>query len=208
MFGVALPFPRCDSGEALRADLEFARGAADRLRRFVSVEGEGKMTLSNYDALLSANPLDKIEEVAFDRDWTFERAGEYELDLVLAGAWRDYTVLVNWCDDLEAVNVAAEIGLKAPFNKRAAIIDLIVMINQHLPLGHFNLCSEDGVVLFRYGLLLRGCPDATDDQCEELLKMALFACDQFYPAFQYVIWAGKSPGEALNAVLFDIQGEA
>lgn len=166
------------------------------------------MTLSNYDALLSANPLDKIEEVAFDRDWTFERAGEYELDLVLAGAWRDYTVSVNWCDDLEAVNVAAEIGLKAPFNKRAAIIDLIMMINQHLPLGHFNLCSEDGVVLFRYGLLLRGCPDATDDQCEELLKMALFACDQFYPAFQYVIWAGKSPGEALNAVLFDIQGEA
>ena len=198
----------CDSGESLKVDLEFAKSAADRLCWFVSAEGEAKMTLSNYDALLPANPLDKIEDVALDRDWTFERSGEYELDLVLAGEWGDYSVLVSWRDDLETLNVALQVDLKAPSKKRAAIIDLLVMINEQLPLGHFDFWLEEGVVLFRYGLLLRGCPDATDDQCEELLRMAMSACDRFYPAFQYVIWAGNSPKEALKAVLFDTQGEA
>jgi hypothetical protein len=41
-----------------------------------------------------------------------------------------------------------------------------------------------------------------------ILAAALDAADQFLPAFNFVVWAGKSPEEAVNAVLFETHGEA
>ena len=37
---------------------------------------------------------------------------------------------------------------------------------------------------------------------------AIHACERYYPAFQYVIWGGKDPGEAVTAACLDPQGEA
>jgi hypothetical protein len=33
-------------------------------------------------------------------------------------------------------------------------------------------------------------------------------CERFYPVFQFVLWGGKSPGEAIAAALIDTHGEA
>jgi hypothetical protein len=43
---------------------------------------------------------------------------------------------------------------------------------------------------------------------EDLLDTALVECERFYPAFQYVIWGGKSPSDALAAALVETMGEA
>ena len=32
--------------------------------------------------------------------------------------------------------------------------------------------------------------------------------ERFYPVFQFVLWGGKSPGEAISAALIDTHGEA
>jgi hypothetical protein len=36
----------------------------------------------------------------------------------------------------------------------------------------------------------------------------LFECERFFPAFQYVIWGGKPPREAIQLSLLDVVGEA
>jgi hypothetical protein len=41
-----------------------------------------------------------------------------------------------------------------------------------------------------------------------LLDNALRACERHYQAFQFVLWAGKSAKEALEAANFDTLGEA
>jgi hypothetical protein len=33
-------------------------------------------------------------------------------------------------------------------------------------------------------------------------------CERFYPVFQFVLWGGKSPAEAISAALIDTAGEA
>jgi hypothetical protein len=40
------------------------------------------------------------------------------------------------------------------------------------------------------------------------LGNALDACERYFQAFQFVLWAGKSAGEALDAVLFETAGRA
>jgi hypothetical protein len=40
------------------------------------------------------------------------------------------------------------------------------------------------------------------------LENAVSAAERYYPAFQFVIWAGKSAREAMDAALFETAGEA
>jgi len=41
-----------------------------------------------------------------------------------------------------------------------------------------------------------------------VLGTALDACESYYPAFQFVVWAGKSAREAMESVMFETAGEA
>ena len=45
-------------------------------------------------------------------------------------------------------------------------------------------------------------------QCETMLRVSVEACERYFQAFQFVIWAGKTAREALDSVLFETEGEA
>ena len=49
---------------------------------------------------------------------------------------------------------------------------------------------------------------ATTHQCEALLWAALEACERYYQAFQFVVWAGKDSREALASAMFETEGQA
>ena len=65
-------------------------------------------------------------------------------------------------------------------------------MNEQLWIGHFDLWTQDGMVMFRHALVLAGGVEATGQQCEALLGSALEACERYFPAFQFVVWAGKA----------------
>jgi len=56
--------------------------------------------------------------------------------------------------------------------------------------------------------VLAGGVEASGRQCEALLSTGLDACERYYPAFQFVVWAGKPAREALDAAMFETAGEA
>jgi hypothetical protein len=43
---------------------------------------------------------------------------------------------------------------------------------------------------------------------EVLVESAIDECERFYPVFQFVLWGGKTPREAIAAALIETQGEA
>ncbi len=45
-------------------------------------------------------------------------------------------------------------------------------------------------------------------QCEALLNLAVEACEYYYPAFQFVLWGGKTAEEAVAAAILECQGQA
>ena len=46
------------------------------------------------------------------------------------------------------------------------------------------------------------------DAAELLVESAIEECERFYPVFQFVLWGGKSPKEAIAAALIETHGEA
>ena len=55
---------------------------------------------------------------------------------------------------------------------------------------------------------LAGGVEATNVQCQALLSSALESCEGYFPAFQFVVWAGKTARTALDAAMFETSGEA
>ncbi len=44
--------------------------------------------------------------------------------------------------------------------------------------------------------------------CEALLHLSIEACEHYYPAFQFVLWGGKSAQEAMAAAVLECAGQA
>ena len=42
----------------------------------------------------------------------------------------------------------------------------------------------------------------------DLLETAIGECERFYPAFQFALWGGKKPHEAMEAAMLETVGEA
>jgi hypothetical protein len=153
------------------------------------------------------NPIDLIERLAAAHDWSCDRTNDDELTLVIAGTWTDYHVSLNWRDDLEALHLACAFDFRVPENRLNEMYKLVAQINEQLWLGHFDVWTHEGLIMFRQGLMLNGAL-ATPPQCEALLKAAFEACERYYQAFQFVVWAGKESRDALASTMFDTEGRA
>jgi len=164
--------------------------------------------LLQVEADRTVHPVDIIEHIASINDWSFERQDADEISISVRGGWSDYHVSFNWMEDLESLHIACAFDLKVPDARRSEIKQLIAMINEQLWIGHFDMWSKEGVVLFRNSHLLTGGAEVSPHQCDALLRSANDACDQYYQAFQFVVWAGKSASEALSQVMFETVGEA
>jgi hypothetical protein len=164
------------------------------------------LSFSTYE--LHHNPLDRLERLAETRSWSVDRTSDEEVVMLVSGGWCDLTVSLTWRDDLESLLVASALELKVPGKRREEVERLLMMINIRLLHGHFDLWDVDGMIVFRHALLLAGGAEANDAQCEGLVKVALDACQKFYPAIQFVIWAGHTAEQAMNSALLETQGEA
>jgi len=163
---------------------------------------------ADFESDRAQHPVDVVEQLAAANDWTFDRDNEDEISISVAGQWADYHVAFTWLADHETLHVSCAFDFKAPERRTAEISALIAAINEQLWVGHFDLWSNEGLVMHRHGLLLSGGAHPSGPQCAALLDNALATCERYYQAFQFVLWAGKSASQALECATFETKGEA
>jgi len=156
----------------------------------------------------SGNPIDLVEEIVIANDWAHDRASEEELVVEIPGRWCDYRLYFVWQEELCALHFSCGFDMKVSKGRRAALYELLALANEKLWLGHFDLSAEENSPAFRHAVLLRGLSTASAEQVEDLVDIALSECERFYPAFQFVVWGGKSPAQAIASAMIDPVGEA
>jgi hypothetical protein len=173
-------------------------------------EKQGRDGMSLLEGIIDSrnNPLAVVEDIAADHNWSFERSGEDEVTIVSKGNWTDYQLSFTWMTEIEALHLACAFDMKIPGPRRAEVQRLIAGINEQLWIGHFDIWTHTGMIMYRQALVLPGGITASTAQCESMLVGAIHACERYYPAFQFVVWAGKSALEAMSAAMFDTDGEA
>jgi hypothetical protein len=156
----------------------------------------------------SSNPLDILEQIIAANEWAFERRSDGEMAAEAPGKWCDYGLHFSWSHEISAMSFTCAFDLKVPAEARDKLYELLALANDRLWIGHFGIESEDGVPVFRHSVLLRGSPSASAESLEDMVDIAITECERFFPAFQFVLWGGKAPADALAASMLDCVGEA
>lgn len=154
------------------------------------------------------NPLDLAEQLIMSREWLCDRPAQEELVAEVQSEWCNFRIWFAWQPELGAMIFSCAYDVKIPAKQREKIYPLLARVNEKMWLGHFDIGAEDGMIMFRHALLLRGGQSATPEQLEDLMDIAMVECNRFYPAFQSVLWGGNTIDEALEIALLDTVGEA
>jgi hypothetical protein len=171
-------------------------------------QGEDSMSLLDITIDSRIHPLAVVEDIAATNDLAFERSGEDEITIIAKGRFSDYQLSFTWMGEIDALHLACAFDLKIPEARRPEVQRLVASVNEQLWVGHFDLWTQSGLVMYRQALVLPGGLQATSAQCEVMLESAVHACERYFPAFQFVVWAGKTAPDAMAAAMFDTAGEA
>ena len=155
-----------------------------------------------------AAPVEMLASLFEARGWPFEFTSEDEISAEVKGAWATYQVQAVWRAEDRVLQLLCLPDIRINDVKRAAVYEALALINERIWLGHFDVWSNGGVVLYRYGLMLGEEGLLGPGQAQMVVEAALEECDRFYPVFQFILWGDKSPAEALAAAMVDAAGEA
>jgi hypothetical protein len=176
-----------------------------RAKRFSE---DGMSMLDEFEAEHQEMALDVVEQCVLGADWACERTGDGVVHCGTSTRWGECAGMFIWREEPASIHFSLTFDVRSPHARVMVVSDLLRRVNERLWLGHFDYWADEGVVAFRHTLpmLDRAAPDP--GEVASVLAAALDACDQFLPAFNFVVWAGKSPEEAINAVVFETVGEA
>ena len=145
-------------------------------------------------------PVEMLASLFEARDWPYEYNGDDEISVEVKGAWATYQLQAIWRAEDRVLQLLCLPDVRVPDSKRSAVFEALALINEQLWLGHFDVWSNGGVVLYRHGL--------GPGQAQMVVEAAIEECDRFYPVFQFILWGDKTPAEALAAAMVDAAGEA
>lgn len=161
----------------------------------------------NYEAEEDSAPLEMLVALFEARGWPCESA-HGEMSGEIQGSWTTYQVKGIWRPDDMVLQILCLPEIRVPDAKRKQAQELVARVNEQMWLGHFDIWSNGGVVLYRNGTMLGDDGLLSLSQAQALVEIAVDECDRFYPAFQFVLWGDKTPVEALEAAMVDAAGEA
>lgn len=154
------------------------------------------------------HPVDVVERLAAFNEWAFDRQDEDEIAILVEGKWSRYEVSITWVADVESLHFSCAFELRTPERRKSEVGELIRLINAQMWLGHFDLWPKEQIVMFRHAHCLTGGASTSEEQARALVDAAVKACETYYQSFQFVLWAGRSPREALDFAMFATVGNA
>ena len=154
------------------------------------------------------NPIDVVEDVIHSKKWTFSRADDYELVAEIASEWCQYRLYFTWSEQIKAISFTITFDLKFPQNKFMEAQELLALINEKLWIGHFDITSKNGIPAFRHTVLKPYGNEILFNQLEDLVDIAIYECEKYYPAFHIILFEDSKPQEALKLCEIDTLGQA
>ena len=157
---------------------------------------------------LILNPIDVVEDVIHAKKWTFSRADDYELVAEISSEWCHYRLYFTWSEQIKAISFTITFDLKFPQNKYKDAQELLALINEKLWIGHFDITSKNGIPAYRHTVLSFPENEKLHHQLQDLVDIAIYECEKYYPAFQLVLFDDAKPTKALKISCFETIGQA
>lgn len=155
------------------------------------------------------DPMEMVESCLAVAGWEFQRDEDGTTIQCLADTrWGEMGGMFASRREPPALHFSITLDVKPTQARRAQIAELVMMANERLWLGHFDYWADEGVIIYRHALPMLDRIEPEAGEVRAVLAAGLDAVNMFVPAFNFVIWAGKTPAEAMEAAMFETAGEA
>ena len=166
------------------------------------------MALSEQYLDEDLHPIDIVEHIAEHHEWDFDRMGDDQIAMAVAGQWRTYSLTLAWSGYDETLRMVCTFEMEPPEEKMAGLFELLNHVNDQCWAGAFTYWEEPKLMVYRYGLVLAGGQIASAEQIDTMINAAVLSAERYYPAMQLLIWGDKSPEEAMQAAIAEAYGRA
>jgi hypothetical protein len=154
------------------------------------------------------HPIDLVEHLAETHDWEFDRVDDDQISMAVEGQWRTYSITLAWSDFDETLRLICTFEMEPPAERLPQIYEVLNHANDECWAGAFTYWPEQQLMVYRYGLVLNGGQIAGADQVDRMIGAAVSAAERFYPAFQLVAWADRTPKSAMDVAMREAYGRA
>lgn len=167
------------------------------------------MTLLQDDFLTDEiHPIDVVETLAAHRAWNFDRVADDQIAMAVEGQWRTYSLTLAWSHRDETLRLMCTFDMEPPEARMPELHDALNQVNDLVWSGNFTYWTQQRLMVWRYGLLLSGGQIASHEQIDQMVRAAVATCERFYPAFQLVAWADRTPEDAMQVAIAQAYGRA
>jgi len=157
---------------------------------------------------IEQNPIDIVENVINSKKLVFTRSADHELVAEIESNLCQYRLYFSWSEQIKAINFTVTFDLIFPESKSNKAYELLAYINEKLWIGHFDITSKNGIPAYRHTVLESGDDEMLFNQLDDLMDIALYECEKYYPAFQFVLFDDYQAQDALKLCAMDILGKA
>lgn len=154
------------------------------------------------------HPIDMVETLAEHHEWEFDRITDDQIAMAVEAQWRTYSITLAWSAYDETLRLICTFEMEPPEERMGPVYELLNEINDQCWAGSFTWWAEQKMMVYRYGLILAGEQVAGPEQVDTMIRAAVMSCERYYPAFQLVTWAERSPAEALSVAIGEAYGRA
>lgn len=139
-----------------------------------------------------SNPLDGIEEIMMNNDWSFDRHDHDQISVVVNDKASAYTMTFIWQEEFSAMQFCCAPDIALHPSKMDEASKVLNQINAGLWLGHFDVRTQSNgtddkmayVPCFRHTSLFRGMNETSGvDHIEDLIDIALSECQRYAVTF-------------------------
>ncbi|MBV1868450.1 MAG: YbjN domain-containing protein [Marinosulfonomonas sp.] len=154
------------------------------------------------------HPIDIVEHIAQHHEWEFDRVADDQIAMAVEGQWRTYSITLAWSDYDETLRLICTFEMEPPEERLPELYDTLNRTNDMCWAGAFTYWPPQKLMVYRYGLVLAGGQIAGQEQIDTLINAAVMSAERFYPAFQLVAWAGRTPEDAMQVAIAEAYGRA
>ncbi|MBT8411517.1 MAG: YbjN domain-containing protein [Octadecabacter sp.] len=154
------------------------------------------------------HPIDLVEHIAEHHDWQFDRIHDDQIAMAVEGQWRTYSITLAWSAYDQTLRLICTFEMEPPQERMPALYECLNQINDMCWAGAFTYWADQKLMVYRYGLVLAGEQVAGPEQIDTMINAAVMSAERFYPAFQLVTWAERTPEDAIQVAIAEAYGTA
>ena len=162
-----------------------------------------------HEQVIERNPLDSVEDIFINYDWTYDRSGSDELVVQVAGEKSHYTMIFIWQEEFNAMQFSCLCDVVIPESRKAEAAQTLRKVNEEIWLGHFEITGKPEMPRFRYTMMCGSDrSQSIAEQISDLMDIAVAECERHYDVFSMIAMPVDINDEMLSLALTMNMGKA